>query len=322
MVDRRDLLQAEPLVVVGADPLGGVELLALQGRVDLGTRDRLRLHAELGEHLPAHAADPELQPLQVGEALDLAAEPAAHLGAGVAARQADQPGLGEDLGEQFGGAARLPPRGGAPGIEAEGHRGRQREGRILGHAEGRRPVAHLDGAGGHGVEQALGRDRLAGPLNLDLEAPVGGLRDDPAERLGRAVQDVEGLGVGGGQPPAQLRGGFGPGRRGERTGERRGRAEAGGQHAAAPRPGRGGSREVRFVQRHLVRAGPARPGRIGVAGSTCVPVLESRGRPGQFRRASKPARARARRPGCAPSPPSPCTPSAAWRSWPATARAA
>src|SRR5206468_12830878 len=119
VMHRCDLLRPARLVVVGADPLGGVELLALQRRVDLGTGHRLRLDAELGEHLAAHAADPELETLEVGEALDLAPKPAAHLGAGIAAGQADQAGLREDFAEEFGGAARLPPSGGAPRVEAE-----------------------------------------------------------------------------------------------------------------------------------------------------------------------------------------------------------
>jgi hypothetical protein len=86
VVERRHLVEAELLVVIGADPLGGVDRALLQRRIDVAAGDLLRHDAELGEHLAGDAGDAHLQALQVGDGLDLLAEPAAHLGARVAGR--------------------------------------------------------------------------------------------------------------------------------------------------------------------------------------------------------------------------------------------
>ena len=80
-----DFQEAELLVVVGADELGRIEGAALQRRIDVAGRDLLRHDAELRQHLAAEAADAELEALQVIDRVDLLAEEAAHLGAGIAA---------------------------------------------------------------------------------------------------------------------------------------------------------------------------------------------------------------------------------------------
>ena len=85
-----DLQEAELLVVVGADELRRVERAALERRINVAARDLLRHDAELREHLPTQAADAELEARQVGDRLDLLAEEAAHLGAGIAAGEGDR----------------------------------------------------------------------------------------------------------------------------------------------------------------------------------------------------------------------------------------
>ena len=67
VVERRDLGEAELLVVVGADPLGGVDRAALERRVDVAARDLLRHDAELRHDLAGKAGDAHLQALQVGD---------------------------------------------------------------------------------------------------------------------------------------------------------------------------------------------------------------------------------------------------------------
>ena len=146
VVVRRDLVEAELLVVVGADPLGGVDRAALQRRIDVAARDLLRHEAELLQHLAGKAADAHLQALQVGDGLDLLAEPAAHLRAGVAGRHAVQLCLAKNSFIRS-----MPPpwyiqaffwRGFSPHGIAVG----EGEGRVLADVVVGRGLAHLDGA--------------------------------------------------------------------------------------------------------------------------------------------------------------------------------
>src|ERR1700730_4541336 len=85
VVELGDLMEAELLVVVGADPLRGVDGPALERGIDVGGRDLLRHHAELGENGAAEPADAELEALEVVDAVDLLAVEAAHLHADIAA---------------------------------------------------------------------------------------------------------------------------------------------------------------------------------------------------------------------------------------------
>ena len=85
----RDLVEAELLVVIGADPFGRIDRALFQRRIDVAAGDLLRHDAELLDHLAGKAADAHLEALEVGDRVDLLAEPAAHLHAGIAAGTAD-----------------------------------------------------------------------------------------------------------------------------------------------------------------------------------------------------------------------------------------
>src|SRR5204863_2546109 len=85
----RDLHEAELLVVVGADPLGGVDGALFQRRIDVAAGDLLRHAADLGDDGAGKTADPEFEPAEVIHRFDFLPEPAAHLGAGRAGRNAD-----------------------------------------------------------------------------------------------------------------------------------------------------------------------------------------------------------------------------------------
>src|SRR3546814_7071216 len=73
---------AELLVVVGADPLSGVDGALFQRRIDVAAGDLLRHQAQLDQHLAGEAADTHLEAIQVLDGLDFLTEPAAHLRAG------------------------------------------------------------------------------------------------------------------------------------------------------------------------------------------------------------------------------------------------
>src|SRR5262245_17463547 len=83
-----DLDEAELLVVVGADPFGGVDGALLERRKDVAGGKLLRHDAELAQNAPGKTADAELQAFHVVEGLDLLAKPAAHLTRRVARRHA------------------------------------------------------------------------------------------------------------------------------------------------------------------------------------------------------------------------------------------
>src|SRR5205085_3091312 len=89
VIMRRNIDEGELLVVVRSDPFGGVDGALLQRRIDVTPGDLLRHRAEFGHHLSGEAADAELQTAEVLRRLDLFAEPATHLTAGVAGKQGD-----------------------------------------------------------------------------------------------------------------------------------------------------------------------------------------------------------------------------------------
>src|SRR2546426_11883981 len=84
-----DLVEAELLVVVGSYPFCRVDRALLERGIDIRSADQLRHDAQLREHEARHAADAELEPLEILHRLDLLAEPAAHLAAGVSGEQRD-----------------------------------------------------------------------------------------------------------------------------------------------------------------------------------------------------------------------------------------
>ena len=64
VVELRDLVEAELLVVIGTDPLGGVDGALLQRRIDVAAGDLLRDNAELASVLPAQPPMRILRPLK------------------------------------------------------------------------------------------------------------------------------------------------------------------------------------------------------------------------------------------------------------------
>src|SRR6516225_356786 len=84
----RDLDETELLIVIGTDPFGGIDCALLERGKDVAGGKLLWHDPELGQDAAGKAADAELQPPHVVEALDLPAEPAAHLASRVAGRHA------------------------------------------------------------------------------------------------------------------------------------------------------------------------------------------------------------------------------------------
>jgi hypothetical protein len=202
-----DLVETELLVVVRTDPFGGIDGAFFQRRVDVAAGNLLRHGAELGDDLTGEAADTHLQALQVGRGLDLLAEPATHLGAGVAGRGwCDDIRFGIELGDQLLAVAVA-----IPGIDlTTGHAERDRavEGKrgILADEVVGSGVRHLNGAVLDRIEHAKRRDDFAGGEHLNLELAAGGFGNALGDDFGGTVDGVQALREAGRQAPLDGRG--------------------------------------------------------------------------------------------------------------------
>ena len=127
----RDLQEAELLVVVGADELGRVDGAALQRRIDVAAA-RSAAAPRRAWPAPCPPSPPmrNFRPLRSSRPVDLLAEEAAHLGAGVAAGEPMCVEAGEDIVDDLLAAAEVPPGMLLAGVEAERQAG----------ADGRGPV--------------------------------------------------------------------------------------------------------------------------------------------------------------------------------------
>src|SRR5262249_33719827 len=105
----RDLVEAELLIVVGADPLGGVDRALLQCRIDVAAGDLLSDAAQPVDHQTGDTGDAEFQSLEIVDRPDLLAEPAPHLCTGGAADDAVNVVALVELGEQLAPAAPVYP---------------------------------------------------------------------------------------------------------------------------------------------------------------------------------------------------------------------
>jgi hypothetical protein len=198
---------------VRADPFGGIDGALLQRLVDVGARQLLRGDAELGDDGSGKAADAHLQALQVVDGVDLLAEPAAHLGHGVAGEQPVDVVLGVEGVHQRLAAAIQPPGILHAAVEAERHGAAEGERRVRGvHVVGGR-VAGFDRAARDGIGDFQGGDLRVSPGDgPDLELAVGRLRHQPHEVVGAALQRIERLGPARRHAPPDLRRRLGNGR--------------------------------------------------------------------------------------------------------------
>src|SRR4029079_7076424 len=143
----------ELLVVIRADELRGVDRPLLERRIDLTAGDLLRHDAELGKHMAAHARDTELEALEIVDGLDLLAEPAAHLRAGIAAQDRMRLERLQRLVAELGAAAERPPGMLMAMVHAERRAGGVSKRRLLADVEIERGLRHLDGRRAHRIER-------------------------------------------------------------------------------------------------------------------------------------------------------------------------
>src|SRR5215471_7979659 len=92
-----NLRKSELLVVIWSHPFGGIDRTLLQRRVDIAAGELLWHHPDLLQHLTRNAADAEFETREIGNRLDLLAEPAAHLRSRVAGRETNDAKFLEQL---------------------------------------------------------------------------------------------------------------------------------------------------------------------------------------------------------------------------------
>src|SRR5690606_35376030 len=118
----------------------------LERRINVAARELLRHNPQFREDGAGKSGNPELQALEVVDRVDLLAEPAAHLGAGIAGREGDEVVLLEEVVEEIDPTQLVHPGILKALVEAEGHRRGKGEGRILSPVIVGCGVGDLDGA--------------------------------------------------------------------------------------------------------------------------------------------------------------------------------
>jgi hypothetical protein len=200
-----DLVETEPFVIIGADPFRRIDRALLQRGIDVASGQLLRHAAELLHDTPSEAADAKLQSLQVVDARDLLAEPAAHLTPGVAREQGCDVVAFVKFVEDFLAATEHVPGLVDARVGTEWNRRTEGECRVLAEIIIRRRVSHLDSAVLHGVKNLQARNDFAGGECLNLEFVVGCLANNLGHHFGSAVKSIERFRPTGRQTPFDLR---------------------------------------------------------------------------------------------------------------------
>ena len=157
----------------------------LQRHQDFAGRRGLRDGAEPAIDFAAEPERADFQAAHIVAAFDLAAEPAAHAHAGIAAHERLDAERRIKLVPQRLAAAGVDPGDMLVRHEPERHRGEERRGRLLALPVERGGVAHLGDAGADRIEHLEGRHHFAGGRDRDFEAAAGKRADALGDALRR-----------------------------------------------------------------------------------------------------------------------------------------
>ncbi len=199
-----NLVEAKPLVVVRADPLGGVDRPALQRGKDLAPGNLLHVDSEPIHHLATQTGDAHAQAVEIGERVDFAAEPAAHLDPRGAGGERTHVEIREHRGECVAAAALVKPAVLLARRQAEGHAGIEGQRGILADVVVARAVPDLRGALLNGVQHVERGHQLARGVGTDAKRSAGHRLQGFRERLRAAEKGVEAAGKARREPPGHL----------------------------------------------------------------------------------------------------------------------
>ncbi len=199
-----DLVEAERQVVVRADELGRVQRARLQRREDFARRHVGHRGAELAPHLAAEAGRTEAQALDIGDAGQLVAEPAARLRAGITRQEADNAELVVDFVPELLAAEVAHPGRQFTRGHAERHAGEEAEALALVLPVVRRAVAHFSRTVDHRVECLQRRHHFTGSEQLHGQPATRGPGDAVGEVLRANAEAGKVLRPGGDHAPGDI----------------------------------------------------------------------------------------------------------------------
>ena len=201
VVVARDLVERQALVVIGTDPGHRVDLALFQRGVGVGHRHIHGRRAHAREHLAGEAVGLDLQAAQIIDGLDLAAKPAAHLRAGVAAGKVQDVVLAKQHARERQALALRHPGVHLARVQAERHAGVEAERRVDIEIAGRGRVAAFDHAVPDGLQHLPGWHGILAGGDHDAETAIGDLADIARHVLRAGVQRGGFVGKAGCQPP-------------------------------------------------------------------------------------------------------------------------
>ena len=213
------LVEAHLQVMVGTDPLGGVDDAAIQVGINLPAGHQHGIAAGSGHHFAAQSRNSHLKAFVVGDGLDLFVEPSASLDTGVAGEEGFDLERCIDFFPQFQTTAVQDPGVHALCIEAERY-GREKlacrgfTGPVICGA-----VAHLNRALADSIEHAQRGHQLAAAVNRDIQAAVAHLFTPLGKKVGTFAECRKMRRPGGDHLPSELFF-FGNGRRHTRRNSR------------------------------------------------------------------------------------------------------
>ena len=140
------------------------------------------------------AAHAHFQALQVGNALDFLAIPAAHLGAGVAGAAALDVVLGVERIHQLAAVAMLHPGIHLAGGQAKRHGATKGKNRVFARKIVRRGLGHFNGAVLNGIDHAEGRHQFTAGMHRHFKLAAGQRLDGFGKLFATAINGVERLG--------------------------------------------------------------------------------------------------------------------------------
>ncbi|MCY1519369.1 hypothetical protein D9M68_541190 [compost metagenome] len=220
------LVEGQAFVVIRADPGHRVHDALFERGVGFRNRHRDGRRAQPRQHVAGESARLHFQAAQIVDGLDFAAEPAAHLGAGIAAGKVQDVVLVEQYACKRLAFALRHPCVHLPRIQSERHAGIEAKRRVGIEVSGGRRVAAVDDAVLHGLEHLPRLHQVAGGVYLDTETSIGDVGHIAGDVLRDGKQRGRFIGKTGGQSPCD-RGGFLRENRGRQGGAAGGGAQGG-----------------------------------------------------------------------------------------------
>ena len=184
-------MESELLVVVGPDPLRGVDRATLQSRIDVGAAEDVDRDAQACHDLSRESWDAHAHAPQVGERLDGSPEPPPELDSRVPTRNRGHSEVRVDTAEHIQAAPVVKPRRLLTRVQPEGDGGSERERRMFADVVVVARVTGVDRAGLHAVHYLEGRNEFAGRKYADRKASAREGLDPVRDEQSGPVENVQ-----------------------------------------------------------------------------------------------------------------------------------